>query len=167
MRTLTVTVLVSLFLMSLSASAYSAYEDESPFVDNIGYQNQRVILVSPGRLAWAAYDTDGSLMHWGRASTGRNFCSDINSRCKTPRGVFTIYRAEGPRCTSTKYPIPYGGAPMPYCMFFKGGFAIHGSNDVPNYNASHGCVRVSPDAARWLNEEFMTVGETKVIIRDD
>ena len=50
---------------------------------------------------------------------------------------------------------------------FKGGFAIHGSNDVPNYNASHGCVRVSPDAARWLNEEFMTVGETKVIIRDD
>lgn len=28
-------------------------------------------------------------------------------------------------------------------FYFKGGYAIHGSNSVPNYPASHGCIRVT------------------------
>ena len=51
---------------------------------------------------------------------------------------------------------------MPYCMFFHGGYALHGSNFVPDYNASHGCVRMSPDDAQWLNEDFVQEGLTKV-----
>jgi L,D-transpeptidase ErfK/SrfK len=137
-----------------------------PFAQNMGPQNNRTILVSPGRLAWAAYDTDGSLVRWGVASTGRDFCADTNSHCKTPRGAFMIYRKEGADCISTKFPLRRGGAPMPYCMFFKGGFAIHGSYDLPGYNASHGCVRVPVEDARWLNQEFITLGETRVIVRD-
>jgi lipoprotein-anchoring transpeptidase ErfK/SrfK len=27
--------------------------------------------------------------------------------------------------------------------YFRGGYALHGSNSVPAYPASHGCVRVS------------------------
>jgi lipoprotein-anchoring transpeptidase ErfK/SrfK len=27
--------------------------------------------------------------------------------------------------------------------YFNGGIAVHGSNSIPNYPASHGCVRVS------------------------
>ena len=56
---------------------------------------------------------------------------------------------------------------MPYCMFFKGGFAIHGSNILPGHHASHGCVRITPQDAKWLNEEFIDMpgsGGTKVII---
>jgi lipoprotein-anchoring transpeptidase ErfK/SrfK len=31
--------------------------------------------------------------------------------------------------------------------YFTGGYAIHGYPDVPNYAASHGCIRVpNPDA---------------------
>ena len=30
--------------------------------------------------------------------------------------------------------------------YFKGGVAVHGSNSIPNYPASHGCVRVSVPA---------------------
>ncbi|HAT9080505.1 TPA: L,D-transpeptidase family protein, partial [Legionella pneumophila subsp. pneumophila] len=32
------------------------------------------------------------------------------------------------------------------------------------YNASHGCVRVKPQDARWLSQNFIKIG-TKVIIK--
>ena len=34
--------------------------------------------------------------------------------------------------------------------YFKGGIAVHGSNKVPNYAASHGCVRVSVPAMDFI-----------------
>ncbi|HZI44228.1 MAG TPA: L,D-transpeptidase family protein [Ilumatobacter sp.] len=34
--------------------------------------------------------------------------------------------------------------------YFSGGEAIHGSNSIPNYPASHGCVRVSVPAMDWI-----------------
>lgn len=71
---------------------------------------------------------------------------------------------KGPDCKSSIYPIETGGgARMPYCMHFHEGYSIHAAYDVPNYNASHGCVRVLPDAARWLNEDFMNVGTTVIV----
>lgn len=36
--------------------------------------------------------------------------------------------------------------------YLSGGQAIHGSNDVPNYPASHGCVRVSVPAMEHIGE---------------
>ena len=44
---------------------------------------------------------------------------------------------------------------MPYCMHFWRGIALHGSEEVPGYSASHGCVRLFIQDARWLNEEFV------------
>ncbi|MGI9016469.1 MAG: L,D-transpeptidase family protein, partial [Euzebya sp.] len=35
-------------------------------------------------------------------------------------------------------------------MYFHGGWAIHGSNSVPAYPASHGCIRVTRADAKWL-----------------
>jgi hypothetical protein len=35
-------------------------------------------------------------------------------------------------------------------LYFHGGYAIHGSNSVPPYPASHGCVRVTRADAQWL-----------------
>lgn len=35
-------------------------------------------------------------------------------------------------------------------LYFYRGFAIHGSNSVPNHPASHGCIRVTRADARWL-----------------
>lgn len=137
-----------------------------PFAQNIETNGERTILISPRHLAWVAYDTDGNIVRWGPASTGKSFCPDIHSRCMTPRGSFTIYRKQGADCESSKFPIPYGGAPMPYCMFFKGGFALHGSNALPGYNASHGCARILTADARWLNQNFVSVGDTRVIVSD-
>lgn len=34
--------------------------------------------------------------------------------------------------------------------YFRGGVAVHGANSVPEYPASHGCVRVSVPAMDWI-----------------
>jgi lipoprotein-anchoring transpeptidase ErfK/SrfK len=48
----------------------------------------------------------------------------------------------------------YNWAPMPYSVFFYGGYAIHGTTDLKNLGrpASHGCIRLHPkNAARLFN----------------
>ena len=43
--------------------------------------------------------------------------------------------------------------------YFNGGIAVHGSGSIPNYPASHGCVRVSTPAMDWIwEEELMPMG---------
>ena len=46
----------------------------------------------------------------------------------------------------------YDNAPMPYAVFFRGGYAIHGTNAVRNLGrpASHGCIRLAPGNAAKL-----------------
>lgn len=65
----------------------------------------------------------------------------------TPRGHF--------RPTVLKrmhYSRKYDNAPMPHSIFFRGGYAIHGTNAVGQLGrpASHGCVRLAPGAAARL-----------------
>ncbi len=119
---------------------------------------------SPKTLRWKAINNKGKVVRSGRGSGGRHYCKDIKRSCRTPSGTYRIISKRGANCRSSRYPVGRGGAPMPYCMFFSKYYAIHGSPDVPNYNASHGCVRVKPHDARWLYHNFMHVG-TKVIIR--
>jgi len=124
----------------------------------------KAFIFDPKRLRWYAYDSSGYLVSSGRASGGKNYCPDLGRRCKTPVGKFRVYRKGSRYCKSSKFPIGRGGAPMPYCMFFYHGYAIHGSPDVPNWNASHGCIRVEPHAAQWLHGNFITNG-TRVIVK--
>ncbi len=124
---------------------------------------RKVFIFDPSRIAWAAYDRSGNLVRSGRASGGKHYCADVRRSCLTPRGSFRIYSKGGPGCKSSKYPRPRGGAPMMHCMFFYKGYAIHGSNNVPSHNASHGCIRVRPPAARWLNREFLNHGSTVIV----
>jgi lipoprotein-anchoring transpeptidase ErfK/SrfK len=133
----------------------------SPFQPHIPASASKIIMVKLSQQAWGAYDTEGNLVRWGKASGGRDFCPTINRPCKTIKGKFSIIRKHGANCKSSKYPVGKGGAPMPYCMFFHGGFAIHGSNDLPGYHASHGCVRTLIGDAKWLNEEF--IGNNKQV----
>jgi lipoprotein-anchoring transpeptidase ErfK/SrfK len=110
-------------------------------------------------LAWAAYNEGGELVWWGPVSPGSGHCTKSQGECLTPSGSFRIIRKSDETCVSTVFPIrsdgESGGAIMPYCMHFWRGFALHGSEDVPGYAASHGCVRMFIQDARWLNEEFI------------
>lgn len=46
----------------------------------------------------------------------------------------------------------YHGSPMPHSIFFRGGYAIHGTGYTRQLGrpASHGCVRLHPANARTL-----------------
>lgn len=125
-----------------------------------------VFVFSPKTHSYAAY-SNGKLVRHGKASGGSRFCTDIGRACKTPSGVYHIIRKGGPGCKSSLYPIRpsgRGGAPMPYCMFYNKVYAIHGSPEVPNYNASHGCIRIKPSDAKWLSQHFIRIG-TQVVVK--
>jgi lipoprotein-anchoring transpeptidase ErfK/SrfK len=142
----------ALFVLWFTAISALAYSAGNTFVFN------------PNTLTWKAINANGKVIRSGRGSGGKHYCRDIRRSCKTPSGVFRISSKGGPGCRSSRYPLGGGGAPMPYCMFFSRYYAIHGSYDVPGYNASHGCVRVTPSDARWLSHSFINIG-TKVIIK--
>jgi peptidoglycan hydrolase-like protein with peptidoglycan-binding domain len=50
--------------------------------------------------------------------------------------------------------------------YFVGGVAVHGSNDIPNYPASHGCVRVSLPAMDWIWDSGLMPMSTSVWVHD-
>lgn len=123
----------------------------------------RVFVFDPRRHMWYAY-SGGRVIASGRAAGGAGYCRDIRRSCRTPVGHFRIIRKGSANCRSGTYPKPRGGARMDYCMFFSKYYAIHGSNNVPAANVSHGCIRVKPKAARWLHRNFLHYG-TRVIVR--
>ena len=121
-------------------------------------------IFDPKVAAWAAYDEEGHRVLTGSASGGKDFCEDVGKSCRTVTGSFRVYNKRGADCKSGEYPVETtGGAKMPFCMYFYRGFTIHAAYEVPPQNSSHGCVRVLPSAAKWLNEEFIDIG-TKVTV---
>jgi len=79
------------------------------------------------------------------------------SRAVTPRGRFTVYRkVQGWR----KAPLGM----IYYPSYFNEGWAIHGSTSVPNYPASHGCIRIPIPTAKQLSD--ITPVGTVVLVYD-
>ena len=66
------------------------------------------------------------------------------------------------------YSSKYENSPMPFSIFFHGGYAIHGTGDLKNLGqiASHGCVRLHPDNAEKLFNLVKQVGmgNTKIVL---
>jgi lipoprotein-anchoring transpeptidase ErfK/SrfK len=82
----------------------------------------------------------------------------------TPVGVFHPIRLE-----RTWYSRKYDLSPMPYSVFFHGGFAIHGTTEIRHLGkpVSHGCVRLHPDNARILFDLVRQYGwnDTTIVIQ--
>jgi lipoprotein-anchoring transpeptidase ErfK/SrfK len=85
-------------------------------------------------------DVDGDRYATWRVSTAR-------SGYYTPRGSFKPYVLK-----KMHYSRKYDNSPMPHSIFFRGGYAIHGTNYVKSLGrpASHGCIRLAPGNAREL-----------------
>ena len=81
----------------------------------------------------------------GRYATWR--VSTARSGYYTPRGKFKPYLLK-----KMHYSRKYDNSPMPNSIFFRGGYAIHGTNYVKSLGrpASHGCIRLAPGNAREL-----------------
>jgi hypothetical protein len=81
---------------------------------------------------------DGQVRNWAISSGRTGF--------RTIRGSYRPYMLKTHHVSRK-----YGGA-MPHAIFFKGGFAIHGTSQVSRLGApaSHGCIRLAPGNAREL-----------------
>lgn len=139
--------------------------DLSPFPAQKETNGKKMLYVDLSKHAFAAYNKDGELIHWGPISGGKSYCADVGRACNTATGNHKIFRKQGAECKSSKFPLETnGGAPMPYCMHYYRGFALHGST-LPGYHASHGCVRLFFDDAKWLNKHFLSIGTPVVVTR--
>ena len=83
---------------------------------------------------------NGRVKHRWRISSGKK-------GYRTPTGSYRpgrMYREY--------YSRKYHGSPMPHSIFFRGGYAIHGTGYTRNLGrtASHGCIRLHPSNARKL-----------------
>ena len=83
---------------------------------------------------------DGKLRHSWQIASGRE-------GLETPTGSFRPQRLE-----RDWYSRQYDDAPMPYSIFFTGGYAIHGGYGRLGRPASHGCIRLTTaNAAKLYN----------------
>jgi lipoprotein-anchoring transpeptidase ErfK/SrfK len=97
---------------------------------------------------------DGKLKHsWSIASGRRGF--------ETPTGKFRPQRLE-----RDWYSKQYDDAAMPYSVFFKAGYAIHGGYGRMGRPASHGCIRLTTsNAAKLFNLiQEHGAGSTRIVI---
>ena len=82
--------------------------------------------------------TDGEVYDWKISSGRKGF--------RSPTGIYRPIRLE-----KSWYSRKYDGA-MPHSVFFRGGYAIHGTTAVGALGrpASHGCIRLHPANAAKL-----------------
>ena len=96
------------------------------------------IMVSKDLQELKIYD-GGVVIATSRVSTGKAGHS-------TPTGIFSILEKK-----RTHFSNLYDSAPMPFMQRLTwSGIALHASNSVPSYPASHGCVRLPNDFAKTL-----------------
>ena len=124
-RILSAAVLTACTIAGLAASA-SVAQAKVDVTINLSTQRMHVTS-SSGSYTW-------------KVSTGRG-------RYNTPRGTYrpTVMRR-------MHYSRKYNNSPMPYSIFFRGGYAIHGTGYVSRLGtpASHGCVRLHTANAAQL-----------------
>lgn len=153
---------------SPSSSNHFAADYSSRVPEQIDTGGKKLVLVDPNSHAWGAYASDGHLVRAGIATAGGTVCppDTDEANCRTGVGTFHISSMRGSDCYSKTYPRPTGGGLMPYCMYFNGGQALHGSPDsiVVDANLSHGCVRMRIPDAEWMMTNFAQVGTTVKVL---
>lgn len=114
-------------LMALAPAAEARMRDR--VVARVDIASQRMVV-----------EVGGKVRHVWRVSTARR-------GFVTPRGSYAPKRLHA-RYFSKKY----AGAPMPYAVFFRGGYAVHGTIEGGRLGspASHGCIRLAIPNARAL-----------------
>jgi lipoprotein-anchoring transpeptidase ErfK/SrfK len=87
------------------------------------------------------------------------------------KGYFTPRGSYRPQWTARMwYSRKYEMSPMPYSVFFRGGYAIHGTGAVKYLGrpASHGCVRLhTANAATFYSMvREAGYGNTRIVVTD-
>ena len=112
-------------------------------------------------------------------SQQKMFLAVTNGRGQTTNYVWTVSTGRNGFETPTGQYQPtwlskdhksaqYEDAPMPFAVFFTGGYAVHATEAVSQLGkpASHGCVRLAPENAEAFFDFVETYGKfnTKIIV---
>lgn len=121
--------------------------DAKRIVVRVDVSEQKMTVIQGGK---RIYDWDVSTARAGK---------------ETPRGTYQ------PQFFSPNHRSSlYGGAPMPWSVFYDGDYAIHGTNQISRLGspASAGCVRLHPDHAKALYAMIWEAGkdETFIVVQD-
>jgi peptidoglycan hydrolase-like protein with peptidoglycan-binding domain len=122
--------------------AIAAATDPPPMLPDGGATRVEVDLKRQVLFLWR----DGALLRILPVSSGngKKYCAE--GRCGvavTPSGSYRVERRQQGKRKS------YLGL-LYDPVYFKGGYAIHGSPSVPASPASHGCVRIPLHVSRWF-----------------
>lgn len=117
---------------------------------------QLAFIVRGGRALWVLNVSSGG--NYDYTATDQKTGAKISDKAYTPVGTFRVYRVSD----EPAYEGSLGTLYRP--RFVVGGVAVHGYRSVPNYPASHGCIRVSNPAMDmiWATNS-MPMGGTVVI----
>ncbi len=134
------------FLVAVAALMFAAVPADAATVEaRVSLSSQRMTV-----------SVNGVRKYTWKVSTGR-------SGYGTPTGSYRPQRLE-----RSWYSRKYDNAPMPHSVFFRGGYAIHGTNAVSRLGsrASHGCVRLAPGNAATLYSLISKygMGNARVVI---
>ena len=85
-----------------------------------------------------------------RSGSGASYVWPVSTARRgfvTPRGRYSVQSLQRMHLSRK-----YHNSPMPHSIFFRGGYAIHGTYSVGALGraASHGCIRLSPGNAALL-----------------
>lgn len=119
---------------------------------------QLLFIVRGGRAQWIVNVSTGG--NYFYTATDRNTGAKIEATATTPNGDYRVYRvSDDPR-----YEGSLGTLYRP--RFIVGGVAVHGYSSVPNYPASHGCIRVTNSAMDMIWGSNAMPLKSRVVIHD-
>lgn len=129
-------------------------------VVEIDKDRQLLFLVVDGRVEWALNVSSGSGQYYLEQNQ-KDPTRWEAGRSLTPSGRFMVNRERPDGWWSGDLGEIYRP------KYFNGGIAIHGSRSIPNYPASHGCVRVSTAAMDMIWATGLVPKNTAVWVYGD
>ncbi len=137
-------VVATIFAMLTSSALADSRFRSSGILAKIDLSSQRMKVYQNGRLKYV----------WKVSTARRGY--------RTPLGTYRPTRMYK-RYFSKKY----YNSPMPNAIFFRGGYAIHGTNAERQLGrvASHGCVRLSRKNAKKLYALVKKNGRKRTLIK--
>jgi lipoprotein-anchoring transpeptidase ErfK/SrfK len=117
---------------------------------------QVLFIIRGGKTLWAFNTSTGSDKPYTEVNQKEG--GTIQGDARTPEGQFKVYN----EYTKGWEKGQLGELYRP--KYFKGGVAVHGSNSIPEYPASHGCVRLTTTAMDWIWTNDMMPQGTQVVV---
>jgi len=120
--------------------------------------SQIAFIVRGGQTVWVLNVSTGGDYYY--TAIDDNDGSDASGWAITPVGTYSVYRVHD----QAQYKGSLGTLYRP--RFVVGGVAVHGYPSVPNYPASHGCIRVSNPAMDMIWATNAMPLRSRVVIHD-